>query len=70
MKEGIMKTGFYTLGGLMVALGLMAIAGSANDCDGACMETANTLGEMLFVIFWGFISVAVGGIILNKTSQY
>ena len=45
-----MKTGFYTLGGLMVALGLMAIAGSANDCDGACMETANTLGEMLFVI--------------------
>ncbi len=65
-----MKTGFYTLGGLMVALGLMAIAGSANDCDGACMEQANTISEMLFVIFWGFISVAVGGIILNKTSQY
>jgi hypothetical protein len=65
-----MKTTFYTLGGLMVALGLMAIAGSANDCDGACMETANTLSEMLFVIFWGFISMVVGGIILNKTSQY
>lgn len=46
-----MKTTFYTLGGLMVTLGLAAIAGSANDCDGGCMETANTLGEMLFVIF-------------------
>ena len=65
-----MKTTFYTLGGLMVALGLMAIAGSANDCDGACMEQANTLGEMLFVILLGIISITVGGIILNKTSQY
>ena len=24
-------------------MGIIAMAGSANDCDGACMETANTL---------------------------
>lgn len=65
-----MKTTFYTLGGLMVALGLMAIAGSANDCDGACMETANTLGEMMFIVFWGMISMVVGTTILVKTSNY
>lgn len=65
-----MKTTFYTLGGLMVALGLMAIAGSANDCDGACMETANTLGEMMFIVFWGMISMVVGTTILVKTSDY
>jgi len=65
-----MKTTFYTLGGLMVALGLMAIAGSANDCDGACMETANTLGEMMFIVFWGLISMVVGTTILVKTSNY
>ena len=65
-----MKTTFYTLGGLMVALGLMAIAGSANDCDGACMETANTLGEIMFIVFWGMISMVVGTTILVKTSNY
>ena len=65
-----MKTTFYTLGGLMVALGLMAIAGSANDGDGACMETANTLGEMMFIVFWGMISMVVGTTILVKTSNY
>ncbi len=65
-----MKTTFYTLGGLMIALGLMAIAGSANDCDGACMETANTLGEMMFIVFWGLISMVVGTTICVKTSNY
>ena len=65
-----MKTTFYTLGGLMIALGLMAIAGSANDCDGACMETANTLGEMMIIVFWGLISMVVGTTICVKTSNY
>ena len=63
-----MKTGFYILGGTMIALGLMAVAGSANDCDGACMETANTLGEMMIIVFWGMISITVGGLICAKTS--
>ena len=65
-----MKTGFYILGGTMIALGLMAVAGSANDCDGKCVETANTLGEMMFVVFWGMISITVGGLICAKTSTY
>ena len=37
------------------------MAGSANDCDGKCMETANTLGEMLVVAFFGLIAMGVGG---------
>jgi|TARA_B100001094_G_C18090977_1_gene750408 hypothetical protein len=65
-----MKTGFYILGGTMIALGLMAVAGSANDCDGKCVETANTLGEMMFIVFWGMISITVGGLICAKTSTY
>ena len=54
----------------MIALGLMAVAGSANDCDGKCVETANTLGEMMFIVFWGMISITVGGLICAKTSTY
>ena len=65
-----MKTGFYILGGTMIALGLMAVVGSANDCDGKCVETANTLGEMMFIVFWGMISITVGGLICAKTSTY
>ena len=45
-------------------VGIMAMAGSANDCDGACMETANTLGEMLVVAGVGLAMVLFGGMIL------
>ena len=31
------------LGAFPIIMGIIAMAGSANDCDGACMETANTL---------------------------
>ena len=44
-----MKTIINSLAGILIVVGIMAMAGSANDCDGACMETANTLGEMLVV---------------------
>ena len=53
-----MKT---TIGAILVFGGLMAVAGSAGDCDGACMEQANTLGEMLTVIAGGLIAMAIGG---------
>ena len=36
------------------------MAGSANDCDGACMETANTLSEMLFVASIGLVMSFAG----------
>lgn len=53
-----MKT---TIGAILVFGGLMAVAGSAGDCDGACMEQANTLGEMLTIIAGGLIAMAIGG---------
>ena len=49
--------------------GIVAMAGSANDCDGACMETANTLGEMLTVASIGLTMMAIGALILFKNSQ-
>jgi len=53
-----MKT---TIGAILVFGGLMAVAGSAGDCDGACMEQANTLGEMLTIIAGGLVAMAIGG---------
>jgi hypothetical protein len=63
-KEGKMKTVINTIAGFLIAGGLMAMAGSANDCDGACMEQANTLGEMLMVAGIGAAMMAFGAMIL------
>ncbi len=59
-----MKTVINTIAGFLIAGGLMAMAGSANDCDGACMEQANTLGEMLMVAGIGAAMMAFGAMIL------
>jgi len=40
----------------------------SNDCDGACMDTANTLGEMLMVAGAGLTAMAVGGLMLIKAN--
>jgi hypothetical protein len=50
-----MKTVFKYFGLTCIIVGLLAIGGSANDCDGHCMEQANTIGEMLVVMGLGFI---------------
>ena len=42
-----MKTAITFIGYLLVALGIMAMAGSAGDCDGKCVENANPMLEML-----------------------
>ena len=60
------KTFVNGLAVFLLIMGIIAIAGSANDCDGHCMETANTIGEMLMVCFIGLCLVATGGAILIK----
>jgi hypothetical protein len=62
--ERAMKTIINSLAGILIVVGIMAMAGSANDCDGACMETANTLGEMLVVAGVGLAMTLFGSMIL------
>lgn len=45
-----------------IFVGLLMIAGSAGDCDGACMDQANTLGEMLTIIAVGIAAIVAGTI--------
>jgi len=56
-----MKT---VIGSVLVLGGMMAMAGSAGDCDGACMQQANTLGEMLTVIVGGLVASVIGGLMI------
>jgi len=57
------------LGSFLLFAGIMMCMGSANDCDGDCMETANTLGEMLVIVFFGLTMMVTGGIILYNDND-
>ena len=54
------------LGAFLIILGIIAMAGSANDCGGACMENANTIPEMLMAAFIGLCMFVTGVIIMIK----
>ena len=45
------------------------MAGSAGDCDGACMAQSNTLGEMLMIAGLGLAFFLTGGAILISNSK-
>ena len=64
-----MKTFLNVFGAIALAVGLMAIAGSANDCDGKCMEYANDLPTMLMVVGYGLISMLGGGACLYTANK-
>jgi len=65
-----MKTFLRVFGVSAVAIGLMAIGGSAGDCDGHCMELANTLPEMLLAIGVGLILVIGGGACIVSADHF
>ena len=58
-----------TVGGLLIVIGLMAMAGSANDCDGGCIETANTMSEMLTIVIMGLASMGLGAYVLTLVNN-
>ena len=55
------------VGYVMILGGIMLAAGAGGDCDGECMEYANTLGETALYIVMGLTIAGLGGIIVyNK----
>ena len=64
-----MKTFFNLIATTMVFFGLAMMAGSAGDCDGACMAQANTMMEMLTLAGLGLAFFVCGGAILVYNSK-
>ena len=54
------------LGCFLIVAGIIAIAGSAGDCAGKCMEYANSYYEMFMAMGIGFMLVGTGAFILYK----
>ena len=58
------------IGMVMMIVGIMMMAGSAGDCDGKCMEYANTIGEMATMLIFGLTIAAIGGIIVYNENKF
>ena len=53
------------LGSILVMVGIIAMAGSGGDCDGAC-STGNDIGTMLLIAGGGLACMMIGAIILIR----
>ena len=62
--RAIMKNIMNGIGYILIALGIMAMAGSAGDCDGKCVENANTIGQMLIIAGTGLAMFLFGAMLL------
>ena len=49
-----------------MVVGLIIIGGSAGDCDGACIDKANSIGDMVTYTIIGLSLFAGGAICLIK----
>jgi len=63
-----MKTMINTFGAVLIVIGIMMMAGSGGDCDGKCMESANTLLETLMYALMGLTIILTGGFIAIKSN--
>ena len=52
---------------ILLTLGLIMMAGAAGDCDGKCVENANSLIEMFMYALGGMALMLSGGFIMLKT---
>ena len=59
-----MKLILYTIATLLVFGGLIMMAGSAGDCDGKCVEQANTISQMLMYAGIGLTMFITGSAVL------
>ena len=59
-----MKT---TISAILIFSGIAMMAGSAGDCDGKCMENANSLLEMFMYALGGMALMISGGFLMLKT---
>jgi len=57
------------IGYVMIVGGIMMAAGAGGDCDGKCMEYANTMEEMAIAIIIGLTLMATGGIIIYNENK-
>ena len=64
-----MKTLMTITSATLIFLGIAMMDGSGGDCDGKCMEQANTLLETFMYAVTGLILFVSGGLIAINNQQ-
>jgi hypothetical protein len=64
-KEIAMKMFLDGFGMVLIILGILSASGAAGDCDGNCMENANSIGFMLIILFGSLCACLLGGIMIQ-----
>jgi len=64
-----MKTINQYIGFFLIIAGIIFMAGSAGDCDGKCMEQANTIGEMLMIAGAGLAMFVTGAVMAIRSEN-
>ena len=64
-----MKTIINTIATILLFGGIVMMAGSAGDCDGKCVEQANTIGQMLMYAGVGFAFFITGSALLITNTK-
>ena len=59
-----MKKMLNGFGITLIMLGIIAAAGAAGDCDGKCLENANTLPVFFLIIGGALTSMILGAIMM------
>jgi hypothetical protein len=67
-KGAIMKQFFNILASVLVLIGIVAMAGSAGDCDGKC-GPGNSISDMLMYAGIGLAFFVTGALILIQNAE-
>jgi len=62
--RAIMKKMLNGFGITLIMLGIIAAAGAGGDCDGKCLENANTLPVFFLIIGGALTSMILGAIMM------
>jgi hypothetical protein len=70
-KGAKMKQAMNVIAGILVVVGIMMAAGAGGDCDGKCMEYANTLTETVVYGAIGLMLMLSGAVvfIINESNN-
>lgn len=64
-----MKTFLRGFGATLIMLGIIAAAGAAGDCDGAC-GPGNSIGVMLLIGVGAIVSMGLGALLIAQGERF
>ena len=64
-NEVTMKTFMRWFGYTLIALALISASGAAGDCDGHCMENANSMLAMTIILFASVCGLILGYVCIS-----